>query len=225
MVRGISLRASATARGCVAPTTAPTDERPDLADECPRPTRRRARDVVPHRAAVLQHHVLEVAAGVRRAHDARRCPTPPRRTAPRKGSTESRPSHGLTVSASARGGSPSRYAVAVGARGRADVAALAVGDHEQARAARVGAHLVEGRHARRARAPRRTRAAASPRPRAARRRRRCRSRNGRRRRAARPASGRGAGRARRRAAIACARPRRRAGRRRCMVATAIAPER
>ena len=73
-------------------------------------------------------------------------PAPSRRAAARYGSTDSRPSHGLTVSASATRRVALEVGRRVGARGRADVAALAVGDHEQPGAARVGADLVEGGH-------------------------------------------------------------------------------
>ena len=92
-------------------------------------------------------------------------PTPWRRAAERYGSIDSRPSQTLTVSASARGREVGvdrlapevrvdrervrerdvalEVRLGVRARGGADVAALAVGDHEQAGAARVVAHLVE----------------------------------------------------------------------------------
>ena len=73
-------------------------------------------------------------------------PAPLRRAAARYGSTDSRPSHGLTVSASARGGLALEVRLGVRARGRADVAALAVGDHEQPGAPGVRADLVERRH-------------------------------------------------------------------------------
>ena len=132
----------------------------------------------------------------------------------------------MTVSASASG-APTRALEVCGrvrARGRADVAALAVGDHEQAGRARVGADVLERAHAvgaerleerelrldrrRRTARPRRSipqqkrsqASAASARP-------SCASP------AARPEAGRRAGRARRRAGFACARPPRRAGRR------------
>ena len=75
----------------------------------------------------------------------RKMPAPCRRQAARNGSIESRPRNGLTVSASASGGAPARLEEGGGVRacGGADVAALAVGDHEQADLARVGAHRLE----------------------------------------------------------------------------------
>ena len=115
-------------RGCVAPTTAPTLKAP-LADQ-----------VLPHSAtsfataakgqAVGELQILDLAAFVGRLDEAEdACPVAA--GAPNSGSRESRPRYGLTVSASARGAS-----LEVGGRIRAgrgaDVAALAVGDDEQA---------------------------------------------------------------------------------------------
>ena len=73
-------------------------------------------------------------------------PAPVRRDAARNGSIESRPRYGLSVTASASGGSsPARLDERgrVRARGRADVAALRVGDDEQPGGPRVLAHLLE----------------------------------------------------------------------------------
>ena len=64
-------------------------------------------DVTPHRPPVREHGVLQLGcAGVRRPHEEEE-PAPSRRHAARKGSTESRPRYGLTVSASASAGRPS----------------------------------------------------------------------------------------------------------------------
>ena len=57
--------------GNVAPTTAPTDERPQLADERLPQLAHELRDVLPEQASVREPHVLHVgAAGVRRLHEA-----------------------------------------------------------------------------------------------------------------------------------------------------------
>ena len=73
-------------------------------------------------------------------------PAPSRLHAARNGSSESRPRYGFTVSASASGRALAvRLEVGggIGARGRADVGALAVGEHDQPRRARVGADVFE----------------------------------------------------------------------------------
>ena len=141
---GISRRASATARGCVAPTTAPTDERPTS------PT-----TSSPHSATSdatwcqsgrpsRQLQVLDVAARVRRL-DEDEDPGP---AAPRGGDERlDRLAAEIRVDRQRVGARlvPFEVRVGVGAGGGADVAALSVGDHEQPGAARVDAHLVECR--------------------------------------------------------------------------------
>ena len=138
---GSSRRASPIARGCVAPTTAPTLERPRSPTRSSPQLGDEPRDVVPERAAVRERQVLDVgAAGVRRLDEAEDARRRARRQAARNGSSESRPRYGLTVSASASGRPPvARLEVRgrVGAGGRADVAALRVRDHEQPGGARV----------------------------------------------------------------------------------------
>ncbi len=62
-------RASATACGCVAPTTAPTDDRPTSPIMLLAPLVDERRDVVPHRPAVGEDRVLQVAARVRGADE------------------------------------------------------------------------------------------------------------------------------------------------------------
>ena len=121
------------------------------ADTWPRRPRRRStgrsRRRAPRRARARAARPAARAAGRRRASrswtsalpafevfTSQKIPPPPRRQAATKGSSESRPRYVLTVSASASG--PAAVAglevrVRVGAGGRADVAALAVDDHEQ----------------------------------------------------------------------------------------------
>ncbi len=130
-----------------------------LADELGAPLADERGDVLPDRPAVGERQVLDLAAGVRGLDDAedpgavaaRGGEVGLDRVAPEPRVDGERVGERL-VALEVGGG--------VGARGRADVAALAVGDHEQPGAAGVGADLGEARPCRRRRAPRRRRAAA-----------------------------------------------------------------
>ena len=130
-----------------------------LADQVLAPLGDERGDVLPHRAPVGERDVLDVAAGVRGLDQAEDPGAVAAgggevgldRLAPEPGVDGERVGERL-VALEVGGG--------VGARGRADVAALAVGDHEQPGAARVGADLGEGERCPAARAPRRRRAAA-----------------------------------------------------------------
>ena len=84
----------------------------DVADHLLAPLVDERRDVVPHRPAVGEDRRPAGRRSRSRYGRGRRCR--PRRAGPRRGTARSasRPSHGLTVSASARGGDPSRYASA-----------------------------------------------------------------------------------------------------------------
>ena len=125
-----------------------------------RRTRDRTRRRAPRRARARARRPGARAGGRRRASDPGRrtqpafevltrqkIPPPPRRQAATNGSSESRPRYGLTVSASASRLTPlARLEIGVGvrARGRADVAALAVDDHEQPGRAGVADDALEG---------------------------------------------------------------------------------
>src|SRR6476659_2414083 len=149
IARGSNRRASPTARGCVAPMTAPTEESP-----CS-PTRSAPHSATSSATWCQTGRPSERTRSCTSAPPAfdvlttQKMPAPSRRQAARNGSSESRPRYGFTVTASASAGLPfadSRYAVAY-ARGRPDVAALRVGDHLQPRRARVGANVLESAHA------------------------------------------------------------------------------
>ena len=144
---GSSRRASPTARGCVAPTTAPTDESPhsptssspELADELGH--------LVPERAAVGEGEILDVGRAGVRGLDQAEDPA----AAPAAGGDErlERVAAEIRVDGE-RVGEPvtplARLEIGVGvrARGGADVAALAVDDHEQPGRAGVADDALEG---------------------------------------------------------------------------------
>ena len=172
-------RASATSRGNVAPTTAPTADKPALADEVARPTRARAGDVLPEpcrrrrarRPARPRSPEFDVLTR-------QKMPAPSRRHASRNGSTESPPRYGFTVTASASGGrrpgsmNAAAYARAVEPMSPRFASAMTSSP------ARVRTRTpLRTRERRPRRAPRRTPTAASPRPHAARLRRRSRGRS------------------------------------------------
>ena len=116
----------------------------DLADEVVAPLGDERRDVLPERPAVGQLEVLDVAAGVRRLDEDEDAGA----VAPRGGEERlDRLAAELRVDRQRVGARrvALEVRVGVGARGRADVAALAVGDHEQPGAPRVDADLVERR--------------------------------------------------------------------------------
>ena len=127
---GISSRARATAPGWVAPTTAPATG----------PAMRRCARRAPRRGSRRR-----ARAPGGRPHPGSTCARARTRAPPEawqasaNGCSESAPRYGLTVSASASGGALAARAEVgrgVGLGGRADVAALAVGDHEQSALAR-----------------------------------------------------------------------------------------
>src|SRR6266566_3499493 len=115
IARGRSLRASPTARGCVAPMTAPTDDKP-----CS-PTRSAPHSATSSATWCQTCRPSERTRSCTSAPPAldvlttQKMPAPSRRHAARNGSSESRPRYGFTVTASASGGLPfddSRYAAA-----------------------------------------------------------------------------------------------------------------
>ena len=116
-----------------------------VADEVRAPLRDERGDLLPDRPAVREREILDLAAGVRGLDDAE----DPGAVAPGGGEVRLdrlAPEPGIDgervgerlVAFEVRG--------RVGARGRADVAALAVGDHEQPGAARVEADVGERLH-------------------------------------------------------------------------------
>src|SRR5829696_8114235 len=121
-----------------------------FADEVLAPLADEPRDVLPEQLAVAQDEVLDVGATlVRRldeAEDARSLAPAGGQERLQRVTAEVRVD-GERVRESAHAGSWLQIGRDVGARGRADVAALAVGNHEQARGACVGADLLERPHA------------------------------------------------------------------------------
>ena len=131
----------------VAPTTAPTLERPRSPDERGAPLRDECGDVLPDASPVREHQVLHVAPLLdSTCARGRRCPRRGAGTPAGTARPSRAPRYGVDRQRVGEGGlSVARLEVRGGirARGRADVAALPVGDHEQPRAARVGAHALE----------------------------------------------------------------------------------
>jgi len=138
------LRASRTARGCVAPTTAPDAREAAFADELLAPLRDEARDLVPERPPVGEDEVLDVAAGVRGLDE-----TEEAGAVAAAGGEERLDRVAPEVGADRDRVRPARLEVRgrVGPRRRGHVTALDVGDHEEADLFRVGAHLLERAHA------------------------------------------------------------------------------
>src|SRR5437764_3288303 len=110
--RGSSFRASPTARECVAPTTAPTLESPcSPIRSSPHSATKRA-TCCHSRPPSLSLTSWTSPPPSFEVLTRQNTPPPCRRQAPKKGSSESRPRYGFTVTASATGFSPSRYAAA-----------------------------------------------------------------------------------------------------------------
>ena len=144
--RGSSFLASATTRGAVAPTTAPTLERPRSPVRSAPQLRDELGHLLPDAPPVGERQLLDIGrAGVRRAHEAEDA----------RSVQSARLQEGLDGVAAEIGVDGERVGErrlvvarleiggGVGARRRADVAALAVGDHEQPRRARVAADPLE----------------------------------------------------------------------------------
>ena len=141
--RGSSARASATSRGNVAPTTAPTDERPWSPIELLAPVADEPGHVLPEQAPVREHDVLHVGAtGIRRLHEAE---DPRALATARLEKRLHRVAAEIRVDRDGVGERDERLRIRAG--GRADVAALRVGDDEQAGRARVLADLCKRAHA------------------------------------------------------------------------------
>ena len=143
---GSSRRASPTARGWVAPDDRAHAREAALADELLAELVHEPRHVLPERPSVREDQVLDVGAAFVRGLDDAEDPgavTPARGEEGLERVASEVRVHGQRVGEG--GALPVRLEVrrGVGARGRPDVGALAVGEHDQPGRAGVGADLFE----------------------------------------------------------------------------------